>query len=189
MTRPILFVSLFLSFSFFAACGPLASAPTQASTSASPAPASTFTPIPTLTHTPEPTATPLMLPGTAALDFSALLCNAKWMTGSKVLKTCPGPGAYQSDGMAVVYNPAVEGFPSDTPSLLMIPNANALFLRYPPFTVLNGDRFRTTLLCPSGSTCDVQFALEYFDGNGKLHELFAWDHTNDQPPISVDADL
>jgi hypothetical protein len=153
-------------------------------------PSPTFTPIPTFTASPVPTTTPYAALGTVALDFTALLCNAEWMNGAIKLTPCPNPSTDLSGGYATVLDPVTEGLPIDTPVLKMIPNANALFLRYPPFKVGASDRFRTTLRCPASMPCDVQFALEYYDANGKYYgDFMAWDFKSGDSPINVDADL
>lgn len=153
-------------------------------------PSPTFTPIPTFTASPVPTTTPYATLGTVALDFTALLCNAEWMNGAIKLTPCPNPSADLSGGYATVFDPVSEGLPIDTPVLKMIPNANALFLRYPPFKVGAHDRFRTTLRCPASMPCDVQFALEYYDVDGKYNgEFMAWDFKSGDSPIIVDAEL
>ena len=69
--------------------------------------------------------------------------------------------------------------------------SNAVFLRYPTFSVHAGDRFRATLRCQSKSTtCDIDFRFEYYDANGKYHSPFAdWHYVAGQPPINEDYDL
>jgi hypothetical protein len=72
----------------------------------------------------------------------------------------------------------------------MMPNANSLFLRYPSFRVAAGDRFRTTLECAkSAVSCDVEFALEYFDAQAQHHTFLKWDYKTGDAPVHVDADL
>ncbi len=92
------------------------------------------TPTPIVTLTPSLTPTPLLSDpmGTIALDFIALLCDADWMNGAQHLTPCPGPGADQSGGYAAKLGPPQGGLPANTSVLLMVPNAGALFLRYPP---------------------------------------------------------
>lgn len=149
-----------------------------------------FTPIPTFTPTTIPTSTPIAALGTVALDFIALLCNAEWMNGAQQLTPCPNQNEDLSGGYAVTLDPTSEGLAANTPVLLMVPNANALFLRYPSITVGANDRFRATLRCPTSMRCDVQFALEYYDAKGKYHGTFlTWDYKTGDAPIHVDADL
>ncbi len=143
-----------------------------------------------------PTATPSSPPaslGTIALDFVALLCDAQWMNGGQHLAACPNPNADHSGGYAVAIDPLSEGLPANTPTLLTVPAWNgfaALFLRYPSFKVHAGDRFRATLRCQVNVPCDVQYALEYYDAQGKYHSPFlSWNYRAGDPPIHADADL
>ena len=167
------------------------SVPTAAATFTAAPPPATDTPQPTPTITPIPTFTPL--PGVTALDFFASLCQADWMNGAEHLKNCPDLNADHSGGYAAAVDPATEGLPAGTPVLLTIPawNGNAaLFLRYPTLAVQTGDQFRATLRCQSGATCDVQYALEYFDAKGKYHSEFAfWSLQPGTPAVDVVLDL
>ncbi len=45
------------------------------------------------------------------------------------------------------------------------------------------------LLCETSAPCDVQFALEYYDSQGKYHEFLEWNYKTSEPPIIVDAEL
>ena len=168
---------------------------------ASPPPSPTVLPIPS-SQTPQiPTAIPptsTVAPtqpaslGTIALDFVALLCDAQWMNGAQHLTACPNANADHSGGYAVVIDPASEGLPANTPVLLTFAGtySDALFLRYPTFKVHAGDHFRTTLRCQTNAQCDVQFALEYYDAQGKYHSPFLqWDYKASDPVINADADL
>ena len=169
---------------------PVPPSPVAATPSPTPVPAPSFTPIPSLTPSPAPTVTPSASLGSIALDFSALLCNAAWMNGAQHLTACPGADADQSGGYATLLDPLSEGLPASIPVLLMIPNANALFLRYPSYTVGANDRFRATLRCRSYSPCDLQFALEYFDSNEKYHGSFmSWDYNSGMDAIQADTSL
>jgi hypothetical protein len=185
-------IYLMLAFSFFlSSCSsPAVIQPTPAATSIPPT--DTATPLPP-TATPSPSATPPAQLGTVALDFIALLCDAKWMNGGQHLTACPAANEAHSGGYAVALDPASEGLPADTPVLLTIPATNgyaALFLKYPGFTVHEGDRFRAILHCQSNYPCDVQYALEYFDMNGKYSGPFlSWNYRAGDPEITVDADL
>jgi hypothetical protein len=135
--------------------------------------------------------------GTIALDFVALMCDAQWMNGKQYMTACPDPNSISSsDGWATLKNPVPEGLPAKTPVLLMFAgnNSAALFLRYPTIKVHWTDRFRATLRCQTNAPCNVQFALEYHDAQGKYHSPFyQWnykttDNAND-PAINVDVDL
>jgi hypothetical protein len=180
-------VAIFLILISVLACD-LSGAPT-APTSA-PTVAATQPPAPTTTQQP-PTPAPSL--GTIALDFVALLCDAQWLNGGQHLKPCPAANADHSGGYAEAIDPLSEGLPAGTPTLLTIPAWNgfaALFLRYPSFTVHTGDRFRATLRCQANVPCDVQYALEYYDAQGKYHSPFLqWNYRAGDPFINVDADL
>ena len=164
--------------------------PTATATSVPATATSTEIP-PTATFTPVPTSTPI--PGTIVLDFAAQLCNAKWMNGGQKLMACPNANADHSGGYAILLDPASEGLPAGTPVLLTIPAWNgyaALFLRYPALTVQAGDRFRATFHCQTNAACDVEFALEYYDANGKYSGPFAsWQYKTGDAPVNVDYDL
>ncbi|NOT03462.1 MAG: hypothetical protein HOP27_02565 [Anaerolineales bacterium] len=182
------FLTLCLLSLIPSACAPSASS-TSIPTPVVVEPSPIFTAIPTFTPTVSPTSTPIASLGTIALDFTALLCNAEWMNGAHKLTPCPPLNADLSGGYAATLDPRLEGLPANVPALLIVPTANAFFLRYPSFTVGAKDRFRATLQCPSSMPCDVQFALEYYDANGKYHEFMAWDYKAGEDPINVDADL
>jgi hypothetical protein len=145
------------------------------------------------TAAPSPSATPSAQLGTVALDFMALLCDAKWMNGGQHLTACPAANEDHSGGYAVPIDPSTENLPVGTPVLLTIPATNgyaALFLKYPGFTVHAGDRFRTTLRCQTDAPCDIQYALEYFDMNGEYSGPFlSWNYLGGDPEINVDEDL
>ena len=150
------------------------------------------TAVPPTVTVASPTQPPL---GTIALDFVALLCDAKWMNGARHLTSCPDPNTDHSGGYAAVIDPTTEGLSAGTPVILTIPawsGGAALFLRYPTLNVHAGDHFRATLRCsgPLNPQCAVQFALEYFDQQGKYHSPFLqWNYDPSMPDIQVDADL
>lgn len=190
MNKTIGLLSFFLIF--ILACSFAATPPTP-----------TAIPIP-LTQTPQiptpilPTSTIMPTPpaslGTIALDFVALLCDAQWMNGAQHLTACPPANADHSGGYAAVIDPTTEGLPANTPVILAFPGtySAAIFLRYPTITVHAGDHFRATLRCsgPLNPNCDVQFALEYYDAQGKYHSPFMqWNYNPSMPDVQVDADL
>lgn len=184
------FVALSIILILTLACGSLNS-PTAAPTVA----AAQLPPMATAIEIP-PTPTPPTSSaslGTIALDFVALLCNAHWMNGTQHLAACPPANADHSGGYAEAIDPLSEGEPAGTAMLLTIPGwrgSAALFLRYPSFTVHAGDRFRATLRCQINVSCDVEYALEYYDANGKYHSPFlSWAYQAGDTPINVDADL
>jgi hypothetical protein len=179
---------------FVLGCGfinsPATSAPAPTAVSIVTQPPATATEIsPTLVPPTPPAAL-----GTIALDFVALLCDAQWMNGAQHLTACPPANADLSGGYAKVIDPASEGLPANTPVILTYAGtySAALFLRYPTFKVHAGDRFRSTLRCsgPLNPQCNVQFALEYYDAQGKYHSPFMqWDYNPSMPDINADANL
>ncbi len=190
MNKKLSILSIFLLF--ILACS-FASAP--ATPTATPIPPSP-TSLPPTTIPPTATLAPTQPAalGTVALDFVALLCDAQWMNGAQHLTACPPNGADLSGGYAKVIDPTSEGLPANTPVILTYVGSTsaALFLRYPTLTVHAGDRFRATLRCsgPLNPNCDVQFALEYYDAQGKYHSPFMqWNYNPSMPDIHVDEDL
>lgn len=155
-------------------------------------PSPTFTQIPTLTPSPTSAVTPPPLLGTIALDFVALMCNAQWMNGVQYLP-CPPTEASRPGGYPSMMDPVSQGLPANTPILLTVPaqnGASSIFGRYPSFTVRAGDHFRSTLRCVTAAPCNIEFALEYYDSQGKYHSNFAsWVYIGGTPPIPVDLDL
>ncbi len=114
------------------------------------------------------------------------------MNGAQHLTACPDVNADRSGGYATVIDPVSEGLPANTPVLLTFAGtiSAALFLRYPTFTVHAGDHFRAMLRCQTNSQCDVHFALEYYDAQGKYHSPFLqWDYKVGDAVINADADL
>lgn len=185
----IILTILFTGCSSFASPSPVANTATNTEVILPTKPV--ITEIPTSTPLPSPTPGPEL--GTIALDFIAQVCDAEWMNGGQHLNPCPDVNADHSGGYAVKVDPLTEGLPAGTPVLLTIPATNgyaALFLRYPAITIHKGDRFRATLRCQSNAPCDVQFAVEYFDLNGKYSGPFlSWNYISGDPEIKVDADL
>ena len=115
------------------------------------------------------------------------------MNGAQHLAACPPGSADLSGGYAKVIDPAAENLPPGTSILLTVPawNGNAaFFLSYPAFSVHSGDRFRATLRCQKGAPCNVQYALEYYDANGKYSGPFlSWNFAAGRTALNVDADL
>ena len=180
------FIIFILGCSFLASPTPTASPIPPSQTAQSP---TAVVPTSTVMRPTQPASL-----GTIALDFVALLCDAQWMNGAQHLTACPPANADHSGGYAVVIDPATEGLPANTPVILTYAGtySAALFLRYPTFKVHVGDHFRTTLRCsgPLNPQCNVQFALEYYDVQGKYHSPFMlWDYNPSMPDIHLDEDL
>ncbi len=180
-----------------AACAPASpAAPTQVAATSAPVTveAPTFTPIPTLTSTPVPTPTPLVQLGndgkSVAYDFTAHLCEATWMTGTRSGLPCPGDVNNPSSGYVGLLSGSDQGLDPNLAMVLMFPanqvtGGGGLFGRFPPFQVGPNDEFRATFACRSGYNCDVEFGLGYYDGNNKFYELFqAVRYRQGEPPIN-----
>jgi hypothetical protein len=184
-------VILFFIAILLPACGVIQPAPTATQVPTNtPQPTQTATEIPP-TETDIPTSTPI--PGTIVLDFVTSLCDAQWMNSGQHLVPCPDVNADHSGGYAVPLDPTSESLPAGTPVLLTIPATNGyggLFLRYPPITIQDGDRFSTSLRCQSKAPCVVEYALEYFDAKGKYSGPFlSWNYRHGDPEVIVDSDL
>lgn len=160
------------------------------------APPATETPIPvpTFTETPAPTATPRIQINnegkTVVFDFTAQLCEAKWVNGAYPQPLpCPGDLNNVGKGYIGLLSGSDQGLALDFPMILAFPaydNALGLFGRYPKFTVGANDEFRATLTCRSNAACFISFALGYYDANGKYHEPFPMEYYKDgvEPPIN-----
>jgi len=192
MNKKLFILSILILFML--SCGLLTSSPASIVTPIPPSltPQIATSVPPTATVMPPTPAQPASL-GTIALDFVALLCDAKWMNGAEHLASCPPAGADHSGGYAILVDPTTEGLPAGTPVFLTIAGiySDAFFLRYPTFKVHTGDRFRATLRCQNASpNCDVDYRLEYFDARGIPSRAFQeWRFIAGQPPINVDFDL
>jgi len=121
---------------------------------------------------------PTPIPGTVALDFSAKPCSASWSNNGEYLP-CPGnldeiTGGYADRFDEIVINGNIL---IEQPGLLSIPAQpespfQAIFGKYPPFTVMDGDRFQAVLACEDGyPTCDADLALEHYNSNGQLVQI------------------
>jgi len=158
-----------------AACQPAEFEPALPTAVLEDTPATTATAMPTIENPTEDFQMPTPIPGTVALDFSERPCVASWSNNGEYLP-CPG-------NLEEIINGYADRFDAITlagnrhcnqPGLLIIPaqpesRFSAIFGKYPPFTVMPGDRFRAALACQNGySQCDAQFSLEYFFNNQVL---------------------
>ncbi len=121
---------------------------------------------------------PTPIPGTVVLDLAARPCSASWSNNGEYLP-CPGSQDAITEGYVNrVETTVIDGnIHIDLPSLLTIPaqaesKFQALFGKYPPFTVLDGDRFRAVLACENDHpACDADLSLAYYDANGQLIQI------------------
>ncbi len=153
-----------------------------------PSPTATVTP----THTPDFSSVglPAEPSGDVAFDFVGQMCNATWFSSGEQLP-CPGDDSQQGSGYVTALDATIQELPSDLSILLTFPPATGygtLYSKYPAFTVEKGDRFRAALTCRAHSFCDVQFGLEYYDGQGKTG-LRHWQYLFADSPIVVDYPL
>ena len=160
------------------------------------APPATETPIPvpTFTETPAPTATPRIQINnegkTVVFDFTAQLCEAKWVNGAYPQPLpCPGDLNNVGKGYIGLLSGSDQGLALDFPMILSFPaydNALGIFGRYPKFTVGANDEFRASFTCRSNTPCFVSYALGYYDANGKYQEPFPMEYYKFgvEPPIN-----
>lgn len=179
------------------ACGvqPGAPLPRVATTAAPPPTQQVFTAIPTFTEAPKPTTTPLFhLTNdnmTVAYDFTAHLCEAKWVN-SVYPQPLPCPGDLNNVGKGYIglLSGSDQGLDANFPMIQTFPaydGAGGLFGRYPKFTVSANDVFYTSFTCRSDhQNCEIEFALGYYDANGKYHEDFPVNYYRFgvEPPIN-----
>jgi hypothetical protein len=126
------------------------------------------------------------------------MCNAQWGTSVKFLATCPSaPNDYGPGYIARSDETIIQGsIKTLAPTLVVLPaqdgSSTALFGIYPPFDVQPGDHFRATLSCLDGYDCGVEFALEYFDANGKYvapDQEWSWKYHSGDAPIQLDIPI
>jgi hypothetical protein len=156
----------------------------------------TQTSVPTATVTPVPTpdlsvvGLPAEAAGTTALDFVDTMCKAQWFTEIQNLP-CPGNDKLADTGYVMQLDGNVQNLPPSFNLLLTFPpqkNVNTIFSKYPDFTVKKGDRFRAVLTCRPHAFCDVEFGLNYYDGQGS-NGLKHWPYLFTDSPIAVDYSL
>ncbi len=159
------------------------------------APSLTPSPVPTITPTPLPDLTTIGLPseaaGTAAYDFAANICNAKWYTDAGTVP-CNGTNDTTTSGYVAPLDALAQGLPAGFSGLVMYPprggGDDTISGTYPPFDVKKGDRFRAILTCRAHNFCDVEFGLDYYDANGHTG-LKRWSYLFADPPLVVDYPL
>lgn len=153
----------------------------------------TFTPIATFTPLPQPTRTPLFQLNdngkTVVYDFTAHVCEATWSNSIKRGLPCPGDINNPVSGYVGLLSGSDQSFPADFPMLLTFPayeRSGGLFGRFPKFQVGPDDEFRASLACRANSNCEVEFALGYYDANGKYQETFPVQYYRQgvEPPIN-----
>ncbi len=128
---------------------------------------------------------------TTAYDFAVHACDASWSSGAGVLP-CYGTDGDSRGFVLGQASPHMEDGTFGTPGMLVFPqNVTDGFILgvYPAFSVLSGDHFQATLGCEFGSSCDVNFSLNYQIGVGPVNTLTFGHHTNIGTVVHWDIDL
>ena len=134
-------------------------------------------------------------PPTTGYDFVAHVCDALWTSGVAVLPVLPCPYEDISNGtIKVVENPQLENGTVDTrPALLTVPqNAYNGYMMgiYPPFTVQEGDRFKSLINCEFGQrNCYVAYRLDYQVDNGPIQNFWTFGERYEGLYYQADVDL
>jgi len=189
-------ISLVIILVLLSACTPIAN---EASTPTAPSAVDTAeTPI--IINESVLLELPTPIPGTVALDFSEKPCSASWSNNGEYLP-CPGNLDAITSGYADRFGEIVidGNITIQQPGLLTIPSQpdskfQAIFGKYPPFTVMDGDRFQAVLACEHGyPACDADAALEYYNASGQIEKVPGadWQVTANGEGIYIyaDADL
>lgn len=167
-----------------------AAAPTEFPTEP---PTHTPVPSPTIAPTPTPDLSLAGLPaesaGTTAFDFAAEICAAQWSNNSQSVPCNDSPS---TAGYVMLLPGDIQGLPPSFSVLLTFPPqdkaSDTLFGKYPPLAVQKGDRFRSVLACRANTSCDVQFALNYYSGTARIG-LKHWSYLFADAPVVVDYPL
>lgn len=132
---------------------------------------------------------------TYPFDFVYNICNAAWTNGTDTL-LCSGATGDADGYVQRIDAPILEtGAHDNEPVLLMSPKSvdnGYIRGKFPLYTVVNGDTFRSILGCAQdATTCNVIFELGYtLNGETTYHTLSSWNKTWDgKTLISVVYDL
>ena len=125
-------------------------------------------------------------------NLSTSYCDAQWVSGAGNLP-CPGTNTDEEGFIIRKDNPtmsdgtALSGVALETHPQWV--NGGVISGRYPDFTIADGDHFKAKIGClQGGSSCNVQFQLNYRDGGG-LHNLKTWNMAYADGAKDVDVDL
>lgn len=125
-------------------------------------------------------------------DFVAHVCEAQWTSGAGVL---PCPDQSVTNGTIItVNNPILENNTVASGSALLTVPQNAYngYIQgvFPPFTVQNGDRFRSIINCEYGQrNCYVVYRLDYQVDNGPIKNFWAFGERHEGLYYQADVDL
>jgi len=134
-------------------------------------------------------------PPVTGYDFVAHACDALWTSGMATLPVLPCPYEDVSNGtIKVVDNPHLENDTFDTrPALLTVPrNVYNGYMQgiYPPFTVQEGDHFRSLINCEFGQkNCYVAYRLDYQVDNGPIQNFWSFGERYEGLYYQADVDL
>jgi len=125
-------------------------------------------------------------------DFVAHACEAQWMSGAGNL-LCPDQ-TVSNGTIMIVNNPRLENNTVDSRSALLTVPQNIYngYIQgvYPPFTVQNGDHFKSILNCEYlQKNCYVVFRLDYQIDNGPIQNLWAFGERYEGLYYQADIDL
>lgn len=125
-------------------------------------------------------------------DFVTHACEAQWTSGAGTL---PCPDTSPTNGtIQVVNNPRLENNTIDSRSALLTVPQNVYngYIQgaFPPFTVQNGDRFKSLVNCEYGQrSCYAVFRLDYQIENGPIQNLWAFGERYEGLSYQADIDL
>ena len=125
-------------------------------------------------------------------DFVTHVCDAQWTSGVGAL---PCPDQSVSNGTIItVNNPILENNTvASSSALLTVPqNVYNGYIQgvFPPFTVQNGDRFRSIVNCEYGQkNCYVVYRLDYQVNNGPIQNFWAFGERYEGLYYQADVDL
>lgn len=126
-------------------------------------------------------------------DFTALICEADWKSGSDGVTLPCDKTSNEYDSWAVVLmHPQFETGRIENESTIWVhPDSKNGWLegKYPSYTVKNGDYFKAWIGClADNKNCDLIFSLDYrFDG--KTYNLGSWREIHDGKIRRLDVDL
>lgn len=127
------------------------------------------------------------------LNLADSYCSAEWSNGTEKLH-CPGQPEDSTGFVYSDHSPLLENGAKDDEIALWIglPEANDSYLKatYPAMLIPANAKFTTVLGCMRGnSACDVEFSLNYQEGNGAIQEVESWRESYNGEFQKISADL
>lgn len=127
-----------------------------------------------------------------AYDFTLDYCLAEWSSESGSLP-CPGDSGDLNGSVLLLDNPPLESRQENELALWTRPNQSTsgfISGRYPPYRVLENDRFVAEIGCLSSSPgCSLTFLLDYEDSRGRVFRLGSWQEIYDGQSTRINLDL